>query len=91
MEPQAIFLNPFTICSSCKWKFVIRPLVYEERNGSYPFANGPNRRAHLCLFHTQTTVWLFEVYLAVKDLLGYCTSRVGGGFHVCEVPTTPEY
>jgi hypothetical protein len=30
MEAQAIFLNLFTVCSSCKWKFVVRPFVYEE-------------------------------------------------------------
>jgi hypothetical protein len=27
MEAQAIYLNPFTVCSSCKRKFVICPLV----------------------------------------------------------------
>ncbi len=39
---MAIFLNPFTICSSCKRKFVVRLFVYEETNGSYPFENGLN-------------------------------------------------
>ncbi len=32
-EAQAIFLNPFTVCSPCKWKFIVRPFVYEEING----------------------------------------------------------
>jgi hypothetical protein len=32
-EAQAIFLNQFTICSSCKRKFVICPFVDEETNG----------------------------------------------------------
>jgi hypothetical protein len=32
----------FTVCSSCKQKFVVCPLVDEETNGSYPIANGPN-------------------------------------------------
>ncbi len=41
-EAQAIVLNPFTICSSYKWKFVICTFVDEETNGSYPFANGLN-------------------------------------------------
>ncbi len=27
------FLNPFPICSSCKWKFVVCPFVYEEQTG----------------------------------------------------------
>jgi hypothetical protein len=36
MEAQAIFLNSFTVCSSCKQKFVLCPLVDEEINGSYP-------------------------------------------------------
>ncbi len=39
MEAQAIFLNPFAVCSSCKGKFVICPLVSEETDGSYPLAN----------------------------------------------------
>ncbi len=51
MEARAIFLYPFTVCSSCKWKFVICPFVYEETNGSYLFSNGLNSLnglAHLC-------------------------------------------
>jgi hypothetical protein len=35
-------LNPFTVCSSCKRKFVVFPLVDEETNGGYPFANELN-------------------------------------------------
>ncbi len=42
MKAQAIFLNLFTVCSSCKWKFVVCPLVDEKTNGSYPFANALN-------------------------------------------------
>ncbi len=41
-EAQAIFPNPFTICSSCKQKFSVCPFV-----GSYPFANGQNELALL--------------------------------------------
>jgi hypothetical protein len=51
-EAKAIFLDPFTLCSECKWKFVVCPLVDEETNGSYPFANGLNVLngfAHLCI------------------------------------------
>ncbi len=36
-EAQTIFLNPFTVCSSCKRKFVF----------VYPFASGLNGFAHL--------------------------------------------
>ncbi len=36
-EAQAIFLNPFTGCSSCKRKFVVCPFFDEETNWSYPF------------------------------------------------------
>ncbi len=36
---MSIFLNPFTVCKSCRWKFIICLFVYEETNGSYPFAN----------------------------------------------------
>jgi hypothetical protein len=38
-EVQVIFLSPFTICSSCKRKYVVCLFVDEETNGSYPFAN----------------------------------------------------
>jgi hypothetical protein len=47
-EAQAIFLDPFIVCSSCKWKFVVRQFVDEETNGSYLFANRLNGLAHLC-------------------------------------------
>jgi hypothetical protein len=39
-EAQEIFPNPFTVCKSCKRKFVVCPFVDDETNGSYPFANG---------------------------------------------------
>ncbi len=38
-EAQAIVLNPSTVSSSCKRKFVVCPLVYEETNRSCQFAN----------------------------------------------------
>ncbi len=41
-EAQAIFLNPFTICSSCKQKFVVCPFVDEDTNGRYLYANRLN-------------------------------------------------
>jgi hypothetical protein len=50
MQTLAIFLNPFTVCSSCNRKFVICPFVDEEKNGHYPFANGLNKLTHPCLF-----------------------------------------
>jgi hypothetical protein len=40
-EAQAIFLNPFTVCSWCKLKFVVCPFVGES-NGNRPFADGLN-------------------------------------------------
>jgi hypothetical protein len=52
-ETQAIFLKPFTVCSSYKHKFVFCPFVDKETNWSYPFKNelnglnGLNRLAHL--------------------------------------------
>ncbi len=58
----AIFLNLFTVCSSCKRKFKIYPFVGEETYGSYPFSNGLNglnrlnrlnRLAHLCHWNTE--------------------------------------
>jgi hypothetical protein len=41
-EAQVIFLNPFTVCSSCKQKFVICPFIEKETNGSCPFLNRLN-------------------------------------------------
>ncbi len=43
-----VFLS-FTVCSSCKGKFVLCLFVSEETNGFYLFANGSNglnRLAH---------------------------------------------
>jgi hypothetical protein len=57
MGSQLIFLDPFTLRSLCKWKFVIGLCVDEETNRSYTFASGINRLkelnrliglAHLC-------------------------------------------
>ncbi len=39
MEAQAIFPNPFTVCSSCNWKVVVCPFVEKKTHRSYPFAN----------------------------------------------------
>jgi hypothetical protein len=47
MEAQAIFLHPFTICSSCTRKFVVFPFIDEETNRSYPFANGLNGKREI--------------------------------------------
>jgi hypothetical protein len=49
-EAQTITLNLFTVCSSCKGKFVVCPFVYEETNGSYPFSNGLKGLADLYLY-----------------------------------------
>ncbi len=43
----AIFLNSFTVCSSCKGKFVVCPFVDEEINRIYLFAKGLNGLAYL--------------------------------------------
>jgi hypothetical protein len=48
-ETQPIFLNQFTVCSSCKGKFVVCPIFYEEINGSNPCGNGLSGLAHLWL------------------------------------------
>ncbi len=52
-EGQEIFLNPFTLGSSCKRKFFVCPFVDEELKGSYLVVNVLNRLnglAHLCLY-----------------------------------------
>jgi hypothetical protein len=48
-EALPVFLNAFTVCSSCKRTFVLCPFVDEETSGSYPFSNGQNGLAHLIL------------------------------------------
>ncbi len=45
-RPGKLLLNPCTVCSWCKWKFVVC-FVDRETNGSYLFANGLNGLAHL--------------------------------------------
>jgi hypothetical protein len=55
-KPRRFSLHPFTVCSSCKRKFVVCLFVDKETNGSYPFANGLdglNGFAHLCTDVTQ--------------------------------------
>ncbi len=47
MKAYALFLNPFAVWSSYKWKFVFCPCVYEVTDESYPFANGVHGLAHL--------------------------------------------
>jgi hypothetical protein len=47
-EAQAIFLNPFTVCSLCNQKFAACPFVNKETNGSYLVASRQNRLAHFC-------------------------------------------
>jgi hypothetical protein len=65
-EAQAIFLNPFTVCSWCKRKVVICLFVDQETNGSYLFANGLNGLnglyglAHLHL-HTAAACYIYSV------------------------------
>jgi hypothetical protein len=48
-EVQAIFLNSFIVCSSCKQKLVVCPFADEEKNGLY----GLNGLVHLCSYSTQ--------------------------------------
>jgi hypothetical protein len=54
-EAQAILPSryAFTICSSCKRKFVVCPFVDKETNGSYPFASTINGLAHLWPAYTR--------------------------------------
>ncbi len=57
---QAIFFNPFAVCSSCIRKFVVCPFVYAETNVSYPFAiglNGLNGLADLRAFLRSTSAF----------------------------------
>jgi hypothetical protein len=59
---QAIFLNPFNVCSSNKCNFVVCLFVEEETNGSYPFANGLNGLnglAHLQYIYIYREKWIF--------------------------------
>jgi hypothetical protein len=41
-KPKIIFLNPFTVCSSYKRKFVVCYFANKETYRSYPFTNGLN-------------------------------------------------
>jgi hypothetical protein len=48
-EDRVIFLNPFIVCSSCKWKFVICRFVDEETNTE--------------VIHLQTDQTVLPIYL----------------------------
>jgi hypothetical protein len=82
-NPKAIFFNLFTVCSSCKRKFVICPFVDEEKNGSYPFATKLNGLAHLWLAYakkylkapTLSTKIFLICSNAEKNLTKVCTFR----------------
>jgi hypothetical protein len=50
MEAHILFLQLFTVCSSCKQKFVVYLLVDKETYGSYLFANGLYGLAHLWVY-----------------------------------------
>jgi hypothetical protein len=47
-EAQAIFLDPLTVCSSCKQKFVVSLLVDEVTDANYPFSNRSRRTKWTC-------------------------------------------
>ncbi len=54
---QAIFLKPFTVCSTFKREFVVCPIFCEEANSSSLFANGLYGLAHVCV-HVAVSMWL---------------------------------
>jgi hypothetical protein len=55
-EAQVIVLHPFIVCSSCKRKLVVCLFVYEETNGSYPFANGLNVLNGVALYERERCI-----------------------------------
>ncbi len=74
MEAHVIFLNPLTVCSSCKQKFVVCPIVEEETNRSYLIAtglNGVNGLAHLCVSANVPTYAHFPLNLRLIYMLLY--------------------
>jgi hypothetical protein len=56
-EAKTILFNPFTVCSSCKWKSVVWPFVYKETKESYPFANRLNRLKEINGLNGLTHLW----------------------------------
>ncbi len=77
MEAQAIFLNPFTVVSSCKWKFVVCLFVGKKTNGM--LANGLNGLAHLCIYVYYR--WNYSITYILSNSLrgrmsGYTTWRL---------------
>ncbi len=77
---ENIFLNLFTICSSCKRKFVVCPFVDKETSGSYPFTmravskydysftsvpHYPNLLPNIC-WMTLETISLLTIYWVQK-------------------------
>jgi hypothetical protein len=66
MESQAIFLNQFTVCSSCKLKSVVCPFVYEETYGSYPSANGLNRLNEINRLYRLAHLWYYAFTVIIE-------------------------
>ncbi len=63
-EAMGFFLNPFTVCSYYKRKFVTCPFADKGTNGSYPFANGLNGLnglAHLLINVNVARIGLFFI------------------------------
>ncbi len=74
MEAQAIFLNPFTICSSCKRKFVICHLFLRKQTEVIHLqgTNGLKRLNGLAHLRTNSLKSMKCFFPLVKSPLGHC-------------------
>jgi hypothetical protein len=84
-KAKVVSLNPFTVCSSCKRKFVVCPFLNEETDGSYPFSNGLNRLnelnrlnglAHLCSVRKFLDLRVCTLHSVPVKLTLYSPSRL---------------
>ncbi len=73
-EAQAIFLNPFTVCSSCKRKFAVCLFVDEETNGSLQRdlpINGINNVSFILpqsvVVHPESYLYICENLMAISN------------------------
>ncbi len=67
MGAQPIFLNPFTLWSLCKGKFVFCLFVDEEKNRSYTFASRINRLKELSGLIGLAHLWRLHSFWLIRE------------------------
>ncbi len=83
---QLIFLNLFTVCSSCQRRFVVCPFDYEETNGNYLFGNGLNGLSRLDNLCNSSPYFLFLLPSLPSFLFHLLSFFLSVSFQFLKVP-----